>query len=103
MTESTVMLPDFLPDPLVLVSADGIILSANKAFASLLDRARDGLIGQSILSLSVAGPSQFQDVIERCCHTSAPLSCAVDIRMTKGDIIRCLVQGALVRRGDSAG
>jgi PAS domain S-box-containing protein len=100
MLKATARLLEFLPDPMVIVSADAIILYPNKAFAALVELSGD-LKGLPLTSVMGRRKSELLDVIKRCCRSAAPLSCTGYIRNARGEAVRCRFQGQLLVRGAS--
>lgn len=100
MSKAMAALLDFVPEPMVIVSADAIIVSANKAFAALCETPVDRLKGQSLLTFAGAPESRISEMLDRCCRTTTPLPFAVDFRDSKGHV-HCRVQGAVLEHGES--
>ena len=90
-----------LPEPIVVVSADALIQSANKAFLAFVETGVSEIAGRSISHIMGTDESAFRDIIERCCRTSAPLPFAAHRRTSQGELVRCRVRGALWEQGDS--
>ncbi|MEO8046627.1 MAG: PAS domain S-box protein [Nitrospirota bacterium] len=88
-------------EPIVVVSADAVIQSANKAFFAFAETGVDQIAGRSISHIMGTDESAFRDIIERCCRTSAPLPFATHRRTSQGDLVHCRVRGALLQQGDS--
>lgn len=89
------------PEPIVVVSADAVIQSANKAFFAFTETGANQIAGRSISHIMGTDESAFRDIIERCCRTSAPLPFAAHRRTSQGEFVRCRVRGALLQQGDS--
>jgi PAS domain S-box-containing protein len=89
------------PEPIVLVSADAVIQSANRAFSAFVETGVDEIAGRSISQIMGTDESAFREIIERCCRTSAPLPFAVHRRTSQGELVRYRVRGALLEQGDS--
>lgn len=92
---------DFLSDPTVLVTADGIVLSCNKAFAALVAGSAVELTGRSISSVTNAPESDCSAILERCCRSSSRLPFAIGIRNSQGQLNKYRVEGAVLERGPS--
>ena len=89
------------PEPVVVVSADAVIQSANKAFFAFTETGADQIAGRSISHIMGTDESAYRDIIERCCRTSAPLPFAAHRRTSQGELVRYRVRGALLEQGDS--
>jgi len=89
------------PEPVVVVSADAVIQSANKAFFAFTETGADQIAGRSISQIMGTDDSAYRDIIERCCRTSAPLPFAAHRRTSQGELVRYRVRGALLEQGDS--
>jgi PAS domain S-box-containing protein len=90
-----------LPEPAVLVSADGIILMASKAFAVLCGKTLDACLDQNFCDFTTTSESQLLGYFKQCSRTTSPLLFAVDIKGRSGDVIPCRVYGALFAPGES--
>jgi len=92
---------DFSSDPTVLVTADGIIMACNKAFAALVACTPGELTGRSLPSVTQAPESEFSAILERCSRSSSMLPFAIQFQNSQGQRIRYRVQGAVLDRGTS--
>jgi len=92
---------EFSSDPTVLVTADGIILSCNKAFAALVACTPGELTGRSISSVTHAPESEFSAILARCSRSSSILPFAIRFQNSQGQRIQYWVQGAVLDRSTS--
>ncbi|ALA59092.1 PAS domain-containing sensor histidine kinase [Nitrospira moscoviensis] len=101
MSKAIVALLECVPDPLVIVSADGVIVRANRAFAALVDTAAERLIGLPLNRFVGTTDAEVRELLDRSCRTAAPLPFAGHIRQAKGAFARCRLYGGLLERGTS--
>lgn len=101
MSRAPAVLLKLSSNPMVFLSGEGIIISANQAFADLCETTVDRLTGQSIMAFSGSPESTVREIVERCCRNSGPLPFSAEVRTAKGVPVRCHVLGALLERGES--
>ncbi|MEP6932582.1 MAG: PAS domain S-box protein [Nitrospirota bacterium] len=99
-----IRIPDTLlrviSDPVVIVTGEGIILSANQAFIDLCGGKLE-VKGQPLAGALGTSETECGEIIARCCRTSGPLVFAMHLSKAKGGMVRYRVTGMLVERGES--
>jgi len=91
-----------LPDPLLLLSADGRILAANPPAEKLLDGAAGGSCeGRSLLELCAGAPDDTLGYLRLCARSGHPLPGSLTLRVPSGDVrIRCEGAGVSAAPGE---
>ncbi len=102
MSRALAVLLKLSSDPMIFLSGEGIIVSANQAFAELCETTVDRLRGQSIMIFFGTPEARVREIVERCSRTSGPLPFSAEVRTAKGVPVRCHVLGALLERGESS-
>ena len=90
-----------LPDPTVLLTVDGRIIAANKAFAALL-----GTVPDRLRKLPLAGrigmpEPELREIIGLCSRTSGALPFTAHLWNDKGEVTPYRLQGVLLERDDA--
>jgi hypothetical protein len=99
---------DLLPDPVVRLDADRVIVEANDAAARLAGVTPDGLVGRAVSDVFAPRANDGEHILKDGWHTSASLSSVsgipehdVTIRTVRGDV-RARVTGRYDRNGDGS-
>jgi PAS domain S-box-containing protein len=87
---------DFVSEPLLLVSRDGIVLAANRGAARRLGAEAAALTGSRLADI-VSAPDQVASYLAACARSREPLPGAMVLRARSGAEIPCRATGALVR------
>ena len=95
MTSTLERLADFLPEPMALVSASGIVRSANHAFAALVETDKKTLIGQSLTDVGWSALDDWPNYLKRCARTRSLLLGAATHRRKDGSETHYRCEGAL--------
>ena len=95
MTSTFEKLADFLPEPMALVSASGVLQSANHAFAALVETDKNRLIGRSLTDVGWSAADAWLDYLRRCARTRSLLLGAATHRRKDGSEIAYRCEGAL--------
>jgi signal transduction histidine kinase/CheY-like chemotaxis protein len=92
---------DDLPESTLVLSSDGTILFANKAFVWFLGVPETDLCGQPVTRFMKTELPKVLDLLKRCSRTSAAVPFAGEFCTSTKGVVRCQVQGACFERGDS--
>jgi len=92
---------DALPESTLVLSSDGTILFANKAFVWFLGVPETDLCGQPVTRFMKTEQPKVLDMLERCSRTSAAVPFGGEFCTGTKGVVRCHVQGACFERGDS--
>ena len=88
-------------DPMVLVTGEGIVLEGNHAFGKLVGSHRQALNGRAMAELTGVPESELRALLIQCGRTSSILPQALNIRDSRGDVIRCRARCVLFERGQT--
>jgi PAS domain S-box-containing protein len=86
---------DLLPEPMLLVRADGAVASGNTAFASTFGHSKPDLPGRILADLTIAGEQPLADYLRRCASTRQLLFNALTLRAASGAEVPCRCEGAV--------
>jgi PAS domain S-box-containing protein len=88
-------LAELLPEPMVLVSTDGIVQAANRAFAALLSRESVSPTRRSLEDLGWSRADGWSEYLRRCARTASFTVGAATHRQTDGVDVSYRCEGAL--------
>lgn len=88
---------DLLPEPMLLVSAVGIIEAVNPGFTAMFGWPAPALVAQTAAHIVDTGPQEFVDYLRRCAGTRQMLPGAVNLRHRDGTVVQCRCQGGVFR------
>ncbi len=94
-------LAELLPEPALLLAADGTILAANHAARALVGRSRAELVGKPIQSLSTTPADRLRAYLANCLSTSQRVFGAIDFHRN-GEQTRTRCEGARLPTDDPA-
>jgi PAS domain S-box-containing protein len=94
---------DMLPEPMLLVSVDGAIASANAAFAHVFGWTSSDIRRRSLLEFLAAGAGGIHSYLRHCAASRHLLQGAMEVRNRAGGVVACRVEGGLFRSGSSEG
>jgi PAS domain S-box-containing protein len=92
---------DLLPEPMLFVSLDGIILCANLACGRHLQQSRDSLIRMPLAGIAVDEPSSLRNYLAECARSGQLHIGSLSLRRTDGVVIKFRTGGALFHRSDA--
>ena len=87
-----------LPEPMLLVSTDGLILAANHGATDLFRLRSSELVGERLDSLVAENPAKLADYLRLCMRTSGANPGAFDVRTSGGVRTVCRSIGGVIRR-----
>ena len=93
---------DLLPDLVLLVSHDGRMVAANRAFVHAIGRSAEELAGQRLLDLLYMPQERDTTYLRRCAGSTQPLPGTFVFRSAAGQQIECRCEGAAIRGGEAA-
>ena len=93
---------DLLPEPMLLIAADGRIEAANKAAVQLLGRAADRLAGTPIRDLVREEHAVVAGLLKAGSRTPSLVPGRLTVAMEDGGSISCRCEAALYRQGSAA-
>jgi PAS domain S-box-containing protein len=83
-----------LPELVVILGADGLIIAPNSRFARTFDKPPEGLIGSTLFDLLEMPPERAREYLRRCAGTRQPLSEWLVFRTADGEPLECQCSGA---------
>lgn len=89
-------------EPLVLVAPDGRLVAANTAAQSLIGRKQPELAGFALWELTLEPPEKTKSLLNRFWSSGQFLPGAITLRNGTPNGVRCRVEGAQVRTGETA-
>ncbi|MGZ8386467.1 MAG: sensor histidine kinase [Nitrospira sp.] len=101
MSRVTLAVLEMLPDPAVLLTVDGRIIAANKAFAALLGSTPERLKEHPLAGRIGMPEAELREITGLCSRTSGALPFAAHLWNDKGEVTRYRLQGVLLDRGDA--
>lgn len=93
---------DLLPEPMLFVSLDGVILSANLACARHLEEPRDSLIRKPLTAIAVDEPGSLDNYLRECAHSRQLHLGSLTLRRADGAVTKFRTGGALFHRSEAA-
>jgi PAS domain S-box-containing protein len=97
---SAVAALDLLPEPMLFVSLDGVILRANLACGRHLQQSRDSLIQTPLARIAVDEPSSLKKYLAECARSRQLLIGSLRLRRGDGAVMKFRAGGALFQRPD---
>jgi signal transduction histidine kinase/ActR/RegA family two-component response regulator len=91
---------DLLPEPILLVSLDGVILSANLPCGRELQRSRESLIGTSLAATAVDDEGSIANYLKECARSRQLHLGSLTLRRGDGAGMKFRAGGALFSRLD---
>jgi PAS domain S-box-containing protein len=88
---------DALPELLVIVDADGVIVVPNGRFARAFDGTPKALAGRSLFDLLETPAERARAYLRLCAGTRQPLPGALVFRRSNGEPLECQCSGAALR------
>jgi len=92
---------DLLPELMLLVSLDGVILCANLACGRHLQHSRDSLIRTPLSALAVDEPSSLENYLTECARSGQLHIGSLTLRRLDGTLIKFRAGGALFHGSDT--
>ncbi len=102
-TETFAELTEILPEPVMLVSSDGEILSANRAFLHALIETRENLAGKNLTQISNALPEKTISYLRNCSRSRQMVIGALSLQNTRGENLEYRCEGAVVELSSETG
>jgi PAS domain S-box-containing protein len=93
---------DLLPEPMLFVRLDGLILCANQACGRHLQQSRDSLIQTPLAAIVVDDPSSLQNYLAECARSGQLHIGSLTLRRGDGMAMKFRAGGALLHRSDAA-
>ncbi len=85
---------DLLPEPIVLIRANGCLLTCNRAFAEALAISRESLLGASLSLWAPDGWDSTLEYLARCAQSSEPLPGVLTLQSSAGSRLEWSSGGA---------
>lgn len=97
-------LSQILPEPMLLVSGNARILSANAPFLEIIGTDKHTIIGKSLFDFSVSSDDKITEYLQSCSRTRQMLFGSIDLRRSNDEITAYRCEGVLAQSGskDSA-
>jgi PAS domain S-box-containing protein len=92
---------DLLPEPMLFVNLDGVILGANLACARHLQQSRDSLIRAPLAAIAVDEPSSLENYLTECARSRQLHIGSLKLRRGDGAVMKFRAGGALFHRSDA--
>jgi len=92
---------DLLPEPMLLVNLDGVILCANLACGQHLQQSRDSLIRTPLAALAVDEPGSLDNYLTECARSGQLHIGSLSLRRADGAVAKFRAGGALFNRPDA--
>jgi PAS domain S-box-containing protein len=93
---------DLLPEPMLFVGLDGVVLRANLACGRHLQRSRDSLIRTPLAAIAVDEPSSLENYLTECARSRQLHIGSLTLRRLDGLAMKFRAGGALFHRADAA-
>jgi PAS domain S-box-containing protein len=97
---SAVAALDFLPEPMLFVSLDGLVLCTNLACARRMQQSRDSLIRTALADIAVDEPSSLRNYLIECARSRQLHIGSLTLRRVDGVFMKFRAGGALFQRSD---
>jgi PAS domain S-box-containing protein len=91
---------DLLPELIMLVRVDGVVIRANLACGRHLQRSRDSLILTPLAAVAVDEPSSLENYLTECARSRELNIGSLTLRRVDGEEIKFRAGGALFHRSD---
>ncbi|MDH3601251.1 MAG: PAS domain S-box protein [Candidatus Tectomicrobia bacterium] len=88
---------NFVPDPLVVLSAAGVVQAANQPFATILDLPLHDLAGQSLMAFLGTPEEDFRQYLRSCLRSPDIALGALDLQSVPGQKRRFRCEGGLLQ------
>jgi PAS domain S-box-containing protein len=92
---------DLLPEPMLFVGLDGVILGANLACGRHLQQSRDSLIRTQLAAIAVDERSSLEKYLTECARSKQLHIGSLTLRRRDGVVMKFRAGGALFRRSDA--
>jgi PAS domain S-box-containing protein len=86
---------DLLPEPMLFVSLEGIIVGANLACGRHLQQSRDSLIRSPLAAIAVDEPGSFENYLKECARSRQLHIGSLTLRRMDGALMKFRAGGAL--------
>ncbi|WP_435011628.1 ATP-binding protein [Tundrisphaera lichenicola] len=86
---------DRLPEPLLLVSREGIVLAANRGLTGL-GIEPEGIRGRPLADVAAPPSGMLSDYLRRCSKTARPLPGSLTLRKDDGGEVACRSDGSIL-------
>lgn len=93
--ESFLCFADLLPEPMLLVTADGCVLAANRSAAQRFGVPRAELAGQALDRWVEEPASWLRECLRACTRTRGMVPSSLTFILANGERLACRVEGAL--------
>jgi PAS domain S-box-containing protein len=97
----TVAALDLLPEPMLFVSLDGVILGANLACGRHLQQSRDSLVRTPLAAIAVDEPGSLKTYLTECARSRQLHIGSLTLRRGDGVVMKFRAGGALFHRADA--
>lgn len=87
---------DPLPEPMLLLSDDGLIHAANRAFGERLEISVSALQGKRLAEVVMESPNEASRYLRLCCRSRSLVLGAMRFQIDGGEGIACRMEGSLV-------
>jgi PAS domain S-box-containing protein len=99
---SAVAALDLLPEPMLFVSLDGVVLGANLACGRHLQRSRDSLIGTPLTAIALDDPISLRRYLTECARSRQLHIGSLTLRRGNDVVTKFRAGGALFHRSEAA-
>ncbi|MGF1522015.1 MAG: PAS domain-containing protein [Leptolyngbyaceae cyanobacterium] len=86
-----------LPEPLLMVTASGDILTANRPATRLLGRSRSALVEQSLMDLVTAPVAEVLDYLKACAGSRQMVLGSLTFCLPDKQLLICRMEGAVLQ------
>ncbi len=86
-----------LPEPLLLVTAEGKILASNRPLTTMLGLTNQNLQGQMLFNLVAEADEKVLDYLQACSRTREMLLGSFTFRKYDGQILSCRCEGGVIQ------
>jgi PAS domain S-box-containing protein len=93
---------DLLPEPMLFVNLDGVILGANLACGRHLQQSRGSLIGTPLAAIVLDDPISLTNYLKECAHSGQLHVGSLTLRRGNDAAMKFRTGGALFQRSDAA-
>jgi PAS domain S-box-containing protein len=87
---------DSVPDMILLISGDGVVLCANRAFVQTIGPPASGYVGRRIIDLIEGSTESARRFLSRCASTKSPMLGTLTFRRINDAGVDCRSDGALL-------
>lgn len=88
-----------LPEGMLLVSAEGTVLAANRAAGDLLGMRPDGLAGINLVKVAISPPEKIKAYLQACSRSGQMMIGLLSFHFPPGEKVDCRAEGAVLSPG----